>query len=227
MDPRESVITEHRNYLLAASTQFCAADILEMIGDKHGLELVRRYELAYNQYFGMFCDRARARRPASVHARDVDARSARRRRAGARANHGHAPRAAAAAERAQGLTSVADALRTFQPKAADLPAPTSRPFAAVDVAREGRRAMASGSATNGPLPQPRVESPSMILHWMPVPPPNSAPPRPPPAPPPPPPPPPNISRPTPYLPPPKPPNTPPAPRSLRDGSARSPRRSPV
>jgi hypothetical protein len=61
MDPRESVIMEHRNYLVAASTQFCAADILEMIGDKHGLDLVRRYELAYNQYFGMFCDQARAR----------------------------------------------------------------------------------------------------------------------------------------------------------------------
>jgi hypothetical protein len=61
MDPRESVITEHRNYLLAASTQFCAADILEMIGDKHGIDLLRRYELAYNQYFGMFCDQSRAR----------------------------------------------------------------------------------------------------------------------------------------------------------------------
>ena len=61
MDPRESAIMEHRNYLLAASTQFCAADILEMIGDKHGRGLVRRYELAYNQYFAMFCDHARAR----------------------------------------------------------------------------------------------------------------------------------------------------------------------
>jgi hypothetical protein len=61
MDPRESALAEHRNYLLAASTQFCAADILEMIGDKHGLDLVRRYELAYTQYFGMFCDQARAR----------------------------------------------------------------------------------------------------------------------------------------------------------------------
>jgi hypothetical protein len=61
MDPRESAIMEHRNYLLAASTQFCAADILELIGDTHGLDLVRRYELAYNQYFGMFCEKARAR----------------------------------------------------------------------------------------------------------------------------------------------------------------------
>ena len=62
MDPRESVITEHRNYLLAASTQFCTADILELTGDKHGVDLLRQYELAYAQYFGMFCDQARARR---------------------------------------------------------------------------------------------------------------------------------------------------------------------
>jgi hypothetical protein len=61
VDPRESAIMEHRNYLLAASTQFCAADLLELIGDKHGLDLVRRYELAYSQYFGMFCEQARAR----------------------------------------------------------------------------------------------------------------------------------------------------------------------
>jgi len=60
-DTRESTIVEHRNYLLAASTQFCAADILEMIGDRQGIELLRRYELAYTQYFGMFCERARAR----------------------------------------------------------------------------------------------------------------------------------------------------------------------
>jgi hypothetical protein len=61
MDPREAAITEHRHYLLASSTQFCAADILTMIGDKIGVELLRRYELAYTQYFCMFCERARAR----------------------------------------------------------------------------------------------------------------------------------------------------------------------
>jgi hypothetical protein len=61
VDPRESAIIEHRNYLLAASTQFCTADILDLIGDKHGVDLVRRYEFAYLQYFGMFCERARAR----------------------------------------------------------------------------------------------------------------------------------------------------------------------
>jgi len=60
-DPRDAAIMEHRNYLLAASTQFCATDILDMTGDRRGVELLRSYELAYGQYFAMFCERARAR----------------------------------------------------------------------------------------------------------------------------------------------------------------------
>lgn len=60
-DPCEAAIVEHRSYLLAASTQFCGADILEMTGDLQGLELLRSYELAYGQFFAMFCERARAR----------------------------------------------------------------------------------------------------------------------------------------------------------------------
>ena len=61
-DPRDSAIAEHKNYLIAASTQLCAADILELIGDERGIDLIRRYELSYTQYFGMFCDHARAAR---------------------------------------------------------------------------------------------------------------------------------------------------------------------
>jgi len=64
VDPREAAIMEHRNYLLAASTQFCMAEILELVGDKHGVDLMRRYEAAYTQYFGMFCEQARARQNA-------------------------------------------------------------------------------------------------------------------------------------------------------------------
>lgn len=59
-DPSEAAILEHRSYLLAASTQFSAADILAMVNDRRGLELLRSYELAYGQYFAMFCERARA-----------------------------------------------------------------------------------------------------------------------------------------------------------------------
>jgi hypothetical protein len=59
-DPSEAAIIEHRSYLLAASTQFCATDILEMTGDRQGIELLRGYELAYGQFFAMFCERAGA-----------------------------------------------------------------------------------------------------------------------------------------------------------------------
>lgn len=57
-DLRDATLAEHRNYLVAASTQVCAHDLLELVGDVEGLELIRRYELAYTQYFAMFCERA-------------------------------------------------------------------------------------------------------------------------------------------------------------------------
>ena len=59
-DPQDSVLAEHRNYLLAASTQLCTSNILELVGDEPGHELLRRYELAYQQYFAMFCGRLRS-----------------------------------------------------------------------------------------------------------------------------------------------------------------------
>jgi hypothetical protein len=58
-DLRDATLAEHRNYLLAASTQVCAFQLLDLVGDREGLRLVRRYDLAYAQYFAMFCDRAR------------------------------------------------------------------------------------------------------------------------------------------------------------------------
>jgi hypothetical protein len=62
MDPRESAVLEHRSFLVAASTQLCADEILTHVDDGVGVEMLRRYELAFSQYFGMFCDGARARR---------------------------------------------------------------------------------------------------------------------------------------------------------------------
>jgi hypothetical protein len=59
-DLRDATLAEHRSYLVAASTQVCTRDLLGLVGDKEGLELLRRYELAYAQYFAMFCERARA-----------------------------------------------------------------------------------------------------------------------------------------------------------------------
>ena len=59
-DPDCSVLTEHRNYILAASSQLCASDLLELTGDRHGIHLVNRYQSDYGLYFAMYCDRARA-----------------------------------------------------------------------------------------------------------------------------------------------------------------------
>jgi hypothetical protein len=60
-DPRAATLSEHRSYVPAAATRACANDLLRLVGDWQGLELLRRYELAYGQYFAMFCDRARSR----------------------------------------------------------------------------------------------------------------------------------------------------------------------
>lgn len=62
IDPRRSVLSEHRNYLMAASSQWCASDLLELTGDKRGVALIQSYEQAYGQFFSMFCDNARATR---------------------------------------------------------------------------------------------------------------------------------------------------------------------
>jgi hypothetical protein len=62
LDPACSILAEHRNYILAASSQVCAADLLELSGDRFGLELVDRYQRDYGLYFAMHCDRARAQR---------------------------------------------------------------------------------------------------------------------------------------------------------------------
>jgi hypothetical protein len=58
----EAARTEHRNYILAASSQLCANELLELVGDRAGMSLIRSYELAYGQFFGMFCEYSRARR---------------------------------------------------------------------------------------------------------------------------------------------------------------------
>lgn len=57
-DLRDATLAEHRAYLVAASTQVCTNELLELVGDEEGRALLRRYELAYTQYFGMFCERA-------------------------------------------------------------------------------------------------------------------------------------------------------------------------
>lgn len=62
VDAGDAARTEHRNYILAASSQLCANELLELVGDRTGMDLTRRYELAYGQFFSMFCEYSRARR---------------------------------------------------------------------------------------------------------------------------------------------------------------------
>jgi hypothetical protein len=60
-DTRDAALTEHREYLLAASSQISATELLEVVDDRRGLELLRDYERAYGQFFSMFCEYSRAR----------------------------------------------------------------------------------------------------------------------------------------------------------------------
>ncbi len=62
LDHREAAVIEHRSFVLAASSQICAADVLELVGDDAGVHLLHNYELAYGQFFSMFCDYSRAKR---------------------------------------------------------------------------------------------------------------------------------------------------------------------
>jgi hypothetical protein len=59
-DPDCAILTEHRNYILAASTQVAAVDLLELTGDKFGIDLLNRYQNDFGLFFAMYCDRARA-----------------------------------------------------------------------------------------------------------------------------------------------------------------------
>ncbi len=60
-DPRDAALMAHRDYVLAASSQVCAIDLLALANDDRGVELLSSYENAYGQYFSMFCESARAK----------------------------------------------------------------------------------------------------------------------------------------------------------------------
>jgi hypothetical protein len=65
VDPRRAAVTEHRGYLLSASSQLCAYELLKLVGDEGGLALIQNYQGTYGQFFGMFCENARALRNGS------------------------------------------------------------------------------------------------------------------------------------------------------------------
>ena len=60
-DSRDAVLRAHRDYILAASSQVCAADLLELANDDYGVELLVNYEQAYGQFFSMFCESERSK----------------------------------------------------------------------------------------------------------------------------------------------------------------------
>jgi hypothetical protein len=61
-DSRDAALAAHRDYLLAASSQVCAVELLGLANDAKGVELLGDYELAYSQFFSMYCEWSRARR---------------------------------------------------------------------------------------------------------------------------------------------------------------------
>jgi hypothetical protein len=71
LDPQRATVAEHKSYLIAASSQLCAFELLEMTGDRRGLVMLDRYQTAYDHYFSMFCDRARAARNGAPYLLDV------------------------------------------------------------------------------------------------------------------------------------------------------------
>ncbi len=60
-DSRDAALRAHRDYLLAASSQVCAVDLLALADDRYGVELLGDYEQAYGQFFSMFCESSRSR----------------------------------------------------------------------------------------------------------------------------------------------------------------------
>ena len=59
-DQRDATLAAHREYLLAASSQVSAAELLQLVDDSRGIECLGDYERAYGQFFSMFCERSRA-----------------------------------------------------------------------------------------------------------------------------------------------------------------------
>jgi hypothetical protein len=61
VDSREAALLAHRDYLLSASSQICAVQLLDLANDARGVELLVAYEQAYGQFFSMFCESSRAK----------------------------------------------------------------------------------------------------------------------------------------------------------------------
>ena len=59
-DYNEAVITEHRQYVVAASSGYCAEVLVDAVNDANGYRLLERYQSLYSQYFQIFSQCSRA-----------------------------------------------------------------------------------------------------------------------------------------------------------------------
>lgn len=59
-DYREAVITEHRQYVVAASSGYCAEVLVDAVHDANGFKLLERYQNLYTQYFQIFSQYCRS-----------------------------------------------------------------------------------------------------------------------------------------------------------------------
>lgn len=66
IDLRSAAVTEHRTFLISASTLLCTYRLLKLVGDTRGLALLRDYHESYQQFFAMFCDNARSAQDGST-----------------------------------------------------------------------------------------------------------------------------------------------------------------
>lgn len=55
IDHREAVISEHRQFIMAASSGLCTEVLVDAVNDANGFKLLARYQQLYAQYFQMFC----------------------------------------------------------------------------------------------------------------------------------------------------------------------------
>ena len=62
VDAREAALIAHRDYLLAASSQVCAMELLDLASDRRGIELLIEYQQAYGHFFMLLCESSRAHR---------------------------------------------------------------------------------------------------------------------------------------------------------------------
>ena len=61
-DARKAALIAHRDYLLAASSQVCAMELLDLANDSRGIELLIEYQQAYGRFFMLLCESSRAHR---------------------------------------------------------------------------------------------------------------------------------------------------------------------